>query len=104
MERGTGFLFIKKDAQKHVKNCRPVYVTVLSTADKVFKQLLAEQVTDFIEPFLDNILTAYRKRNSYMTTLLKLVEDWKYSLDDKKVVGVLSSELSKTFDSLHPPL
>ena len=39
-----------------------------------------------------------------MTTLLKLVEDWTYSLGDKKVVGVLSSDLSKASDSLHSPL
>ena len=54
---------------------------------------------------MNNNLTAYRKKNSCQTTaLLKRVEDWQRSLDDKKVVGLLSTDLSKAFDSVHPPL
>ena len=70
----------------------------------MFEQLLASQVSHYIEPYLNRSLTAYRKRNSCETTLIKLLEDWKKSLDQKKVIGVLSSDLSKAFDSLHPPL
>ncbi|CAB4012794.1 Hypothetical predicted protein [Paramuricea clavata] len=55
-------------------------------------------------PKLENNLTAYRKKNSCETSLIKLVEDWKISLDNKTVVGVLTTDLSKAFDSLHPPL
>jgi len=101
-KKGDWVPVYKKEDHKNVKNYRPV--TVLPIVDKVFEQLLSEQVTQYIEPYLNNCLTAYRKRNSCMTTLLKLVEDWKYSLDNKNVVGVLSSDLSKAFDSLFPPL
>jgi hypothetical protein len=101
-KKGDWVPVYKKDDHKNVKNYRPV--TVLPIVDKVFEQLLSEQVTQYIEPYLNNNLTAYRKRNSCMTTLLKLVEDWKYSLDKKNVVGVLSSDLSKAFDSLYSPL
>ena len=52
----------------------------------------------------NNNLTVYRKRNSFQATLMKLVEDWKRSLKDLKVVGVSSTDLPKAFDSLHPPL
>lgn len=52
---------------------------------------------------MNNNLTVYRKKNSLQTTLMKLVEDWKRSLKDLKVVGVSSTDL-KAFDSLHPPL
>ena len=58
----------------------------------------------FMEPRLNKSLTAYRKRNSCETTLVKLAEDWKTALDEKNVVGILSTDLSKAFDSLHPPL
>ena len=57
-----------------------------------------------MEPRLNNNLTAYRKKNSCETSLVKLVEDWKLTLDNKHVVGILSTDLSKAFDSLHPPL
>ena len=57
-----------------------------------------------MEPYLSNCLTAYRKQNSCKTTLIKLMEDWKEALDHSNVVGILSTDLSKAFDSLHPPL
>ena len=65
-----------------MKNYRPI--TVLSTEDKVFEQLLASQVTQYIKHYMNNNLTTYYKKNSCQTTLLKLAEDWKRSLDDKK--------------------
>ena len=65
-----------------MKNYRPI--TVLSTEDKVFEQLLASQVTQYIKHYMNNNLTTYCKKNSCQTTLLKLAEDWKRSLDDKK--------------------
>ena len=77
---------------------------MLSAVDKVFEQLLCTQVSNYIEPYLNRSLTAYRKKNSCETTLIKLVEDWQMSLDNKDMVGVLSTDLSKAFDSLHPPL
>ena len=32
------------------------------------------------------------------------VVNWKQNLDEKKLAGVLSSDMSKAFDSLHSPL
>ena len=32
------------------------------------------------------------------------MEDWKEALDNSNVVGILSTDLSKAFDSLRPPL
>ena len=54
-------------------------------------------VTQYIEPYI-------WKKNSCQTTLIKLVEDWKRSLHDQKVLGVLTIDSSKAFDSLHPLL
>ena len=39
-----------------------------------------------------------------MITRSKLMEDWKEAMDNSNVVGILSTDLSKAFDSLHPPL
>ena len=71
---------------------------------KFLNSLLSNQGTQFMEPYLSNCLTAYRKQNSCETTLIKLMEDWKEALDTSNVVGILSTDLSKAFGSLHPPL
>ena len=45
-------------------------------------------------------MAAYRKRHSCETTLLTLIEDWKQAVDSKQLVSVLSTDMSKAFDSL----
>lgn len=45
-------------------------------------------------------MTAYRRHHSCQTTLLRLVEDWKSAVDRKELVYILSTDLSKAFDSL----
>ena len=45
-------------------------------------------------------MSAYRKSYSCETALLKLVEDWKFSLDNGQIVGIISTDTSKAFDSL----
>ena len=92
----------KKDNHSDIKNYRPI--TILAAVDKVFEQLLSNQVTQFMEPYLSNCLAAYRKQNSCETTLIKLKEYWKEALGNSDVVGILLTDLSKAFDSLHPPL
>ena len=47
---------------------------------------------------------AYRKAHSCETTLINLVEGWRKARDNKLVVSILSTDMSKAFDSLHPPL
>ena len=46
----------------------------------------------------------YRKSYSCETALLKLVEDWKFSLDNGQTVGIISTNTSEAFDSLLPAL
>ena len=77
---------------------------MLPACDKVFEKILSQQVTAFIEPRLSRNRTAYRKRHSTETSLIKLTENWKRAIDDHNIVGILSTDMSKAFDSLHPPL
>ena len=101
-KKGDWVPIFKKDNRLDVKNYRPI--TVLIAIDKVFEQLLSNQVSNFIEPHLSKTMTAYRKGHSCETTLIKLVEEWKKAVDDKNMVGVLSTDMSKAFDSLHHPI
>ena len=101
-KKGDWVPVFKKDNKQDIKNYRPV--TVLTVIGKVFEQLLSKQLTSFIDPMLSNNLTAYRKGQSCETSLIGLVERWKQAVDNRNVVGVLSTDMSKAFDSLHPPL
>lgn len=83
-------------------------LTVLVTVDKVFEQLLAGQ----LEPLSNKVFVGLnsclnstcRKRYCCETTLVRLVEDWKRSLDNNHTAGVLSADMSKAFDCLSPNL
>ena len=43
---------------------------------------------------------AYRKHCGCDTAILSLTERWKQELDNHKVIGVMSMDLSKVFDTL----
>lgn len=42
--------------------------------------------------------------HSCETTLLRLAEDWKLAMDSEQFIGILSTDMSKAFDSLYPSL
>ena len=65
---------------------------MLSCVNKVFERLLGNQITTKYDDRLGGGLTAYQKHNSCETSLIDPVEDWKLL------------QMSKAFDSLHPPL
>jgi len=80
-------------------------ITVLPCVDKVYEVLLlGQQVSRFMDDRLSDAITAYSAKNSCETTLIRLTKTWRADLDSKKVVGVLSSDMSKAFDSLSPQL
>ena len=70
----------------------------------MFERLLRNQVATKYDNCFGDGLTTYRKRNSCETTLIGPVEDWKLARDNRLLVGILSTDMSKAFDSLHPPL
>jgi len=51
-------------------------------------------------PSLMPNLSGYLKTHSCCTALLKMVEDWRLSLNNREAVAVLAIDLSKTFDSV----
>ena len=101
-KRGEWIPVFKNEDRQEVRNYRPI--TVLPALGKIYEQLLSKQASEYIDPILSHTLTAYRKNNGCESTILRLVENWKKDLDCKKVVGVLSSDMSKAFDSLWSPL
>ena len=92
----------KKEDPHEKGNYRPIAVQV--TLNKLFEQLLSKQLSYGFNNKLCGKLTAYRKNNSCERALLSLTKNWKFALDEYNVVGVLSMDMSKAFDSLYHPL
>ena len=70
----------------------------------IFEKVLTKQITESFDSRLSEYLTAYRKRHSCETALLFLTESWRQALDNGECVGLLSTDMSKAFDSMLPPL
>ena len=49
---------------------------------------------------MSDFLSTYRKSTGCQNVLLRLVEQWRKSLDNNKVAGAVLMDLSKAFDCL----
>ena len=72
--------------------------------DKVFEQLVGAEITACFDGCMYEYSSAYRKAHSCETTLINLVEEWRLTRDNKLAVSILSTDMSKAFGTLHPPL
>ena len=101
-KRGIWTPVYKNDDKYSKKNYQPI--PVLQCVDKVFEQLIGAQISTGFEDRMYFNSSAYRSGGSCETALIHLVEDWRHARDDKLVVSLVSTDVSKVFDSLHPPL
>ena len=81
-----------------IRNYRPV--SLLNIFSKIYERFLHENLTDYVDSFLSKFISAYGKSYSYNHVLIRLIENWKKSLDQKKFGGVVLMDLSKAFDSI----
>ena len=89
----------KKDSSK-IKNSRPV--SLLNGFSKIYERFLHDSLSSFTDKILSKFVSAYRKFYSSNHVLLKLIGEWKKSLDDKSIIGAVLMYLSKAFDcTLH---
>ena len=61
---------------------------------------MLNSLSNHIEKVLSNFIAAYRKTNSSSHVLIRLIENWKKHLDNKKIVGGVLIDLSKAFDCI----
>ena len=85
-------------------NYRPV--SLLSHMSKVFERIIYNQinVNQYIEPFLPNLLTGFRKNHNTQYSLLKMLQSFKEALDKGNSVSAMFMDLSKAFDTLNHDL
>ena len=55
---------------------------------------------NYVAIFLSKFISAYRKSFRTNHVLILVIENWKKPLDKKKIVGTVSVDLSKAFDSI----
>lgn len=88
----------KKDCSLDKLNYRPV--TILPSLSKVFASIVHARLSPHFEKIYHKYVFAYRKYCGCDTAILSLTERWKQELDNHKVIGVVSMDLSKVFDTL----
>ncbi len=79
-------------------NCRPI--SFLSVLSKVLEGIMNDQLSDYFNHILSTLISAFRKHYSCQIILLKMIEDWKYALDKQKIIGAVTIDLSKAFDTI----
>ena len=80
----------KKDDRDQIKNYRPV--SLLNGFSKVYERFLHDSLSKFTDQIFSKFISAYRKSYSSSHVLMRLMEDWKTSLDNKKLVGTVLRE------------
>lgn len=87
-----------------LSNYRPI--SILPVVTKVFEHLVCSQLHSYLHEF--NLLTdsqsGFRPGHSTQDLILKVVDDWRVSLDKDNIVGTLFIDLSKAFDSINHQL
>ena len=91
-------VFKKKD-DLDKENYRPVII--LSHVSKFFERIMYEQIEDFMEDKLSNLLTGFRKNHSSQHCLICMLEKRKKALDKGGYICAIFMDLSKAFDILN---
>jgi hypothetical protein len=79
-------------------NYRPV--SILPTISKFYERAIYEQTVSFFDKVFHPSLSAFRLGYGCQTALLKIIEDWKKTLDENTFVASILMDLSKAIDCL----
>ena len=88
----------KKRERTEIGNDRPV--KILNCFSKIYERFLHNQIVYFSNEFLSDFTSAYRKGYSTNHVFVRLIENWKISLDKNLFTGAVLMDLSKAFDCI----
>ena len=88
----------KKKCRNTIENYRPV--SILNTFSKIYERYIHDSLIPYINKCLSEFVAAYRKSYSSIHVLIRLVENWKKELHNKKYVGAMLTDLSKAFECI----
>ena len=83
-------------------NFRPI--SVLPTVSKLFERMMDKQIVAYITPFLSSLLCGFRKGYNAQHALIRVLEQFKISLDEGVKAGAVLMDLSKAFDCIRHDL
>ena len=72
-------------------------------ASKVFEKIMYDQLYEYIENFLNQVLYGFRKAHS-THSLFRLLQKWQKEFDSGRFIGTKLMDLSKTYDCLRHDL
>ena len=67
----------------------------------MFEKLQFDQLYSVFTPVFSDNMSGFLRGHSCCSALLKLTDDWRQALDNKKDVAVIAIDLSKAFDSIY---
>ena len=79
-------------------NYRPV--SVLPLLSKVFEKIIYDQLYEYLENILSELLCGFPKAHSAQHALFRLIQKWLEELDSGGYVGTIFMDLSKAYDCL----
>ena len=91
----------KKGKHSSVNNYRPI--SILSSINKIFEKILYSRLTNYIEKFkiLYKYQYGFRKNHSTDHALTELVDQIRFSIDNKQMTCGIFVDLSKAFDTVN---
>ena len=84
----TSSVFTKDDRMEK-NNKRPI--SILSCLSKILEKIIFQQTGTYFENICPPYLSSLRKRCGCQNVLTQMTERWSNTLDNKKVIGALSS-------------
>jgi hypothetical protein len=86
------------------KDYRPV--SILCVLAKVFEKIVHKQVSDYVSKhkLISNNQSGFRKGHNTTTTLIKVTDEIRKAIDDRKLTLLLLFDFSKAFDKVHHEL
>ena len=88
----------KKNEGNKTGNYRPV--SILNGMSKIYERCIHNRLSSYAEIILSNFKSVYKRPYSSNYVLLRLLENWKKSRDNKNFVGTVLMDLSKAFDRI----
>ena len=88
----------KANVTTNKENYRPV--SMLPLISKIFELMIYDQLSEYLENYLNSILCGVRKAHSTEHDLFKLLQAWQEELDKGGFVETILMDLSKAYDCL----
>ena len=75
-------------------------MNLLPLFSKIFENVIYDQLSQYLEKYLNSLLRGFEEAHSSQYTLFKLLQPWQEESDQSGFVGAMLMDLSKAYDSL----